>query len=304
MYPKKAMLAAKPLVVDWKREDVQKSGIFPHLPLLSSKQLGWNGIHLEYHHQPAHKTPEHCYAQHVISIHRERPVTVEQIGNGRFQRKHLVHGDITIYPAGQGQSVRWDRETNFIDLYLETEFLERAASELSSTSHIEIIPQLKVTDPLIHQIARALKTELSSDALGSRLYAESMATALAVHLLRRYSVRSQIIRDYTDGLPKYKLQQAIDYINQYLDQDLTLAAIATTVQVSPYHFSRLFKQSTGLTPHQYVIQCRVERAKQLLLQGELTIAEVAYSVGFANQSHLNRHFKRLFGVTPKAILSK
>ncbi len=213
MYPKKAMLAAKPLVVDWKREDVQKSGIFPHLPLLSSKHLGWNGIHLEYHHQPAHKTPEHCYAQHVISIHRERPVTVEQIGNGRFQRKHLVHGDITIYPAGQGQSVRWDRETNFIDLYLETEFLERAASELSSTSHIEIIPQLKVTDPLIHQIALALKTELSSDALGSRLYAESMATALAVHLLRRYSVRSQIIRDYTDGLPKYKLQQAIDYIN-------------------------------------------------------------------------------------------
>jgi AraC family transcriptional regulator len=150
----------------------------------------------------------------------------------------------------------------------------------------------------------ALLAELKSDGVGSRLYAESIATTLAVHLLRRYSAQPKTIRDYTEGLPKYKLQQAIDYIEQHLDQDLTVAAIATTLAISPYHFSRLFKQSTGLAPHQYVIQCRVERAKQLLLQGKLTIAEIAYRVGFANQSHLNRHFKRVLGVTPKAVLSK
>ncbi len=297
------MPAAKPLVIDWTREDEPHS-IFPHPPQLSSKQAGWNGIYLEYHRQPAHKTPEHCYAHHVISIHREHPVTIEQRQNGYFQTKHLIHGDISLYPAGQGQSVRWHQETNFLDLYLEPAFFKAAVSELGRTTDAELVPQLKLSDPLIDQMGLVLLAELESDGLGSCLYAESIATALAVHLLRRYSVRGQLIREYTGGLPKYKLQQVIDYINQHLDQNLTLQAIATTVQLSPYHFSRLFKQSTGLAPHQYVIQCRVERAKQLLVQGELTIAEVAYRVGFANQSHLNRHFKRLLGVTPKAVRCK
>jgi AraC family transcriptional regulator len=177
--------------------------------------------------------------------------------------------------------------------------LSGAGPELNSATHAEIMPQFKVRDPLIHQMGLALLAELSSDGLGSSLYAESIATILSVHLLRRYSARTPTIQDYTVGLPNYKLQQALDYINQHLDQDLTIAAIATAVQMSPYHFSRRFKQSTGLAPHQYVIQCRVERAKQLLLEGSLTIAEIAVSVGFANQSHLNRHFKRLLGVTPR-----
>lgn len=303
MYQKKAMPATKPLVIDCTREDGQNS-IFPHPPLLSSKQAGWNGIYLEYHHQPAYTTPKHCHAQHLISIHCGCPVTVERWANGHFQREHLVHGDISIYAAWQDESVRWHKDINCIDLILEPALIESAVAQLCSATRVELVSQLKFSDPLIEQMGVALLAELKSDGIGSRLYAESIATTLAVHLLRRYSAQPKTIRDYTDGLPKYKLQQAIDYINQYLDQDVTLHAIATTVQVSPYHFSRLFKQSTGLTPHQYVIQCRVERAKQLLLQGELTIAEVAYSVGFANQSHLNRHFKRLFGVTPKAILSK
>jgi AraC family transcriptional regulator len=72
--------------------------------------------------------------------------------------------------------------------------------------------------------------------------------------------------------------------------------------MSPHYFSRLFKRSTGFAPHQYLIKCRIERAKQLLLKGKLTIAEVAYSVGFANQGHLNYHFKRLVGITPKTML--
>ena len=98
--------------------------------------------------------------------------------------------------------------------------------------------------------------------------------------------------------------QVIDYINNHLEQDLSLIELAAIAQMSPHYFSHLFKQSTGMTPHQYVIRCRVECAKELLLQRKLTIAEIAYKVGFANQSHLNRHFKRLLGVTPKAILQK
>lgn len=93
-----------------------------------------------------------------------------------------------------------------------------------------------------------------------------------------------------------------DYISDRLDRELSLNELAAIAQLSPYHFSRAFKQSTGISPHQYVIQCRVERAKQLLQQGKMSIGEIAIACGFSHQSHLNRHFKRLTGVTPKTLL--
>ena len=93
-----------------------------------------------------------------------------------------------------------------------------------------------------------------------------------------------------------------DYISDRLDRELSLNELAAIAQLSPYHFSRAFKQSTGISPHQYVIQQRIERAKQLVLQGKMSLADIAIACGFSHQSHLNRHFKRITGVTPKNLL--
>jgi AraC family transcriptional regulator len=94
----------------------------------------------------------------------------------------------------------------------------------------------------------------------------------------------------------------LDYINNHLDQNLGLEELAAIAQLSQYHFSRTFKRSTGMSPHQYVIQQRVERAKLLLREKKMSICEVAIACGFTHQSHLNRHFKRLTGVTPKTFI--
>lgn len=126
-----------------------------------------------------------------------------------------------------------------------------------------------------------------------------MASALAAHLLKYYCTKQHILRDDRGGLPKHKLRQVIDYINAYLNQDLSIANLAQLTQMSSHYFGRLFKQSMGISPYQYIIQRRVERAKQLLLNDNLTISEIAQSVGFAHQSHLNYHFKRLVRATPR-----
>ena len=111
-------------------------------------------------------------------------------------------------------------------------------------------------------------------------------------------------KDYTDGLSRSALRQVIEYVHAHLDQELGLAELAAIAHLSPHYFTRLFKQSTGSTPHQFVIRCRVERAKTLLLSGKSSIAEIAQQVGFANQAHLNVHIKRSLGVTPKMILEQ
>lgn len=214
-----------------------------------------------------------------------------------------VPGDIGIYPANLWQKFQWNQEATFTDIFLETAVLTQTGITLCDRDNLELVPKLdRSFDPLIYQIAIALKSALKNDGLSTKLYGDIMATALAAHLLTHYSSRQIAVRNYSSGLSEQKLRLVIDYIQEHLDQDLSLAELAGLVQLSPYHFARLFKRSTGLSPHKYLLKCRIERVKQLLIARKLSLAEIACVVGFSSQSHLNYHFKRLVGVTPKAFV--
>jgi AraC family transcriptional regulator len=141
---------------------------------------------------------------------------------------------------------------------------------------------------------------MQNGGLGGQLYGESLANLLLIHLLRHYCASEPKLKQYQGGLPKHKLQQAIDYIQANLDQKLSLEAIAQHLNMSVYHFCDLFKQSIGIAPYKYVLQQRVERAKLLLKDEERAIVDIALDCGFANQTHLNKHFRKLTGTTPKA----
>lgn len=273
--------------------------IFPALPILASQQTAWNGIYLEYHRQPAYETPNYRYGWCIISVHLGAPIVVEKWVEGLpFQSKSIVEGDLGIYPANIQFRERCLNETQFIDIYLDPNLINQVANDLVDVSSQAVVPCFAKRDPLIYQISLALKAEL--ETAGEKLYAESMAQALAVHLLRRYT-DPQLMVAPVGGLTPHKLKQTIDYIHAHLADDLNVTEIAQRIQMSPYHFSRCFKQSTGLAPHQYILQQRVNRAKQYLLQQNLPLAEIAQQVGFASQSHFNRHFKRFVGVTPSAF---
>ena len=129
-----------------------------------------------------------------------------------------------------------------------------------------------------------------------------MANALATHLVYRYSARKVSCSDESGQLSRRQLKRVMDYVDEHLAEDLSLAELANVVSLSAFHFARLFKRSTGYAPHQYHIRCRIKRSKQLLLDRELTIAQIAQVVGFSSQSHLNYHFKRIVGLTPTAFV--
>jgi len=291
--------------VDSLREHKHKQ-ILPCLPICSSRKAGWNGIYLEYHRQPSWDIPETYCTWHAISINTKAPSTIqiEQTLNGCFQSELVREGNVTVIPASINSKINWDGELEFILLGLEPTIFSYIAYDLVDPDRVELVPQLSKPDPLIYQIGIRLKAVLESAEAESRLYAETMAEALAVHLLLHYSVRLPKLRDYAGGLSKQQLRKVINYINDHLDQSLSLTELASVALMSVHYFSHLFKQSMGMTPYQYVIHCRVKRAKELIIRGELTLSEVASKTGFSSQSHLNRHFKRLTGVTPKRFLQK
>lgn len=281
------MVAVDPIVIDFaKEDDVLK--LYPEAPLLSSDWAGWDGIQLQYHRHPPHQLAENYSQQHRIIIHDRSPSPplVEEMIEHRFQSTQFSDGDVTIVPANVLNSAAWNTEYQFITLIFESNTFAHHTNGLIDVTAVELVPSFSQSDRLIHSIGLALKSELESSRIGSRLYVDSLTAALITHLLRHYSARKTIPQAYHRGLSKRQVQQVMDFIHQHLEQDLTLAELAAIVQMSPSHFSNLFRQTLGIAPYQYVIQCRVDCAKQLLQEGKLSISEVAISLGFTHQSHL------------------
>ncbi|MDJ0588719.1 MAG: AraC family transcriptional regulator [Pleurocapsa sp. MO_226.B13] len=293
------MTPAKPITVNPFQEGAM-SQILTREPLLSSYQAGWQGIHLVYYHQPSWEIPEIITSQHIVSIPLTDPGVVEIVAEGKVQtlQKFPAYGT-QICPADLPYRMGWSKNVEFIHCYLDPQCFAQNAYETISPERVELIPNFHQPDPLISQMGLALKAALENDPASSHFYAESMSTALSAHLLQYYSTRKPVFQEYGGGLSKYQLRQAVDYIQDRLAENISLEAMASEIGISRFYFCRLFKQSTGITPYQYLIKCRIERSKILLRERKLSITDIALEVGFSNQSHFTKHFKRLIGTTPK-----
>jgi AraC family transcriptional regulator len=271
----------------------------------SIKQVSLPMMQVEHCRLPASAgTPKHFSSQHFMTVHlNPGPVVKELKLNDCLQRGSFGAGDICLTPAATPvSSVNIQEPSELVALHIEPTFLVQTFAEIVDPKDLELVPQFKLQDPLIHQMAIALKAQIeSSEETWNRLYVESMVTAICVHLSQRYStqkISAHAAELSSDGLPKAHLGTVLEYIHEHADQNLSLLEMAQQVQMSPYYFSRLFKQSTGLSPHQYLISHRIQQTKRLLATTKLSIAEIAAQAGFTDQSHLARHFKRQLGVPP------
>lgn len=144
-----------------------------------------------------------------------------------------------------------------------------------------------------------LVAELQGESFGSNLYVDSLANVLAVHLLRHHATNRPELPTYKGGLPQRQLLKVLDYIDAHLGDDITLADLAALVDISQFHFGRLFKQSLGQSPYQYLMLQRVERAKTLLKKSDQSIGAIALECGFNSHSQFGRKFRQITGMTPK-----
>ena len=190
------------------------------------------------------------------------------------------------------------KPSDWLHITLAPEFLSQIATENGLSADLQIEHRVIFLDPTILHIAQLLKTEVISSGVAGKLFVESLRNVLAIHLLRRYgqALKPAVL---DKRLSPLQMQQVKDHIEENLAEDLSLAELAALVPMSEFHFARLFKATTGETPYRYITQRRIERAKVLLSVTQLSVAEVAYRVGFANQSHFTVQFRKLVGATPK-----
>jgi AraC-like DNA-binding protein len=159
---------------------------------------------------------------------------------------------------------------------------------------------IAIQAPTEHQLAGLLAAELDQPGPHSSLYAESIALALTIQLVRNHGTDQVKLVSIRGGLAPWQLRRVFDYLEENLANDVSSSELAAIVDLSTAHFSRQFKTSTGLPPHRYQLALRIERAKNLLLQSKLSLKEIALSCGFFDQGHLSKSFRRLVGLSPAA----
>jgi AraC family transcriptional regulator len=265
----------------------------------------WQNLVVEEHHIPSSELNDVMYLQHVVAVNVGRPMPCEFKKCGRFRRVYKTD-TICLFPSHHPFCLRVkkdaDGSADVLFVALDTVFVSQTAATLEvDPDRVELVEQQGATDSTLRHISMALRDGLKAGRAGDSMYGEALSTALAVHLLREYGGVEVGLQHARGGLSREKLMCAIEYIHDQLETELTVSGIARTVYMSPYHFARLFKQSTGQSPYRYVIQARAKKAKELLASGKFSIIEIAHRLGFADQSHLTRHLKRIFGITPRLL---
>jgi AraC family transcriptional regulator len=278
------------------------------LLFLSSEDVGWEDVLVRAYHEPARlagwispAVPE----TGLILLTRGKMLMERQSTNGSWHGWPVNQGDLMLKPGGGASSeVRWrslsTEPMQTVQMHLNNDLFSRTAEEIADRdpARLTLYGRSVFQDPLLTQIGLALWRELEYPTSTGKLYAQTAAQMLAVHLLRYYTTPGQQIKEPTQGLTQRQISQITDFVLAHLDQDLSLSALAQQIGFSPYHFARLFRQTTGESPHQFVLSQRIEHAQSLLRETGQPLAQIALTSGFANQSHLTQVFKRTLGLTP------
>jgi AraC family transcriptional regulator len=225
------------------------------------------------------------------------------INRGPWKARQTNCKEMDLWPPSHELNWRWwpdtekDPPIHIASAQISVDLIRKTASEALDIEplRIEMLNKLNVSDPLIEQILIAVKGELEQGNPCGRLYAETAAQMLALHILSKHCAINHQTIEYRTGLSKIVLRRVLDYIQENLIQEISLDKLALLSGLSGYHFLRLFKQSTGETPLQYIIRCRMEKAKQLLAQTDLSVLEGAWKLDTKAKIIL---LKRFTGVTP------
>ncbi len=258
---------------------------------------------LEYFEAEPDEMPTQVFDQHHILINlKDEAHRVENWRAGEH-RDFIYHRDeIVVTPAGVESGWRWYAKSKVIVITLEPTRLERFAKIelgiLLTDVQLKNIPQF--IDKDITEAGEMLLRALQMRLPGSDVMYESLARVFLVKLIQKYGLERGDEYEFSRSFSSRHYKKVLDFVAKHFSQSISLEQLAAEANISPYHFSRLFKQTIGQSPHQFVMSYRIERSKEMLADPGKLMIDIALQCGFSDQAHFSRVFKQVEGVTPKA----
>lgn len=259
-------------------------------------------LRVERYQLDAMQVPAHAHAEHLLLLHQAALPVRSRRRNGSRVEEALFHfGDGGLYPAGEYGPLAWDGPADVLHLHLNPQLLEDRARQSLDLTHFALRDQFRLEDGLLTHLGRQLLATTGAGHTLGQLYAESLTTALSLHLITHYATFERRIAADAARLPGAVLARIDAYIEASAEQPITLAALADLANLSVFHFARRFKLTTGRSPYQYVLDWKITRARQLLRACEQPVAAISDALGFASPAHFSAAFRRVVGQSPRTF---
>jgi AraC family transcriptional regulator len=228
-----------------------------------------------------------------------------QIGD-EISELHLEQGSIIIIPPNESVKVSVNSNAEIINIYISKKLIDDVFIEFSSVSNnlFRLDWSLSIFDDFLEQTINSVKDILYVGGRFSSIEVQYIARVLVARVISKYSTLTSGDLNPEAGLSPRTIQKTFDYIEQNLHRRIVIDKLANIAGVGAAQFARLFKRTTNVTLHQYIIRRRVEKARDLLVETRMPIAEIAHECGFADQVHLTRFFGRIIGTSPASFRKK
>lgn len=269
-----------------------------HTRVAWSSEQAWTSLILERLVHERLDTPEFVIDEPCVVVHVSEAARVEHTIGGVCREVVAQPGNICLFSAGAPRQLRSGERHEVVVLALYPELIERAAAGRGGARTHSIREHLELRDRRILRIARALELEVREGCSSGALYGESLGLALAAYLWKRYAVPRAAVRPYRGGMTPKILRRVTGYIEDNLAEDLRLCALAQVAGLSETRFAHNFKGATGVSPYRYVMSLKIERAKRLLIETQMTVTEIAYALGFSSPSGFSSVFGQWAGTPP------
>ncbi|WP_339539540.1 helix-turn-helix domain-containing protein [Pseudomonas sp. RA_15y_Pfl2_54] len=239
---------------------------------------------------------------HLLIVVLSGHVLVEEDqANGAGARRWAGSGQMSLIPAGTETTRRFKGSSEVLLVHLPQHLVRQTARESGLLdSHAALMPRLAVADEVVERLGRLLLAAAYDSETGTELMLDALTKALIIHLLQNHSSQSPEKEIVQPALSKGRLQCVINHMQTHMDEPLPLSSLADLSGLSPSQFARTFRAVVGKPPHGYLLDLRIDRARNLLENTDLPVIEVGMQCGFEQPNHFATMFKKINGLSPRA----
>jgi AraC family transcriptional regulator len=279
----------------------RRQAAVPVVPVLAGRVSAGSGFFMESQRVGSFELPDHWIPYYMVGVQFANRRTTRYLLDGGKIREDPIHdGSCVVVVPQEIRRFRIEGDAGFDMVSIEPTVFQEIAG-FPQRSPLELVKNWSGYDPVLKDLLLRLRAEAAAGFPAGALPAESICIKITEELVIRFSIGKARLPRYKGGLSGVQLRRALEFIDAYLDSNLDAASIAGVAGLSKYHFGKAFRQSTGMSLHNYVLARRMKRSQELLAKSDLPLAVIAQAAGFSNQSHFTTVFSTRTGISPTAF---